>query len=93
MNTSETTNLSIRVNTALKRNAEALFSDLGMNLTTAFNVFLRQSLREQGLPFAVTRDVPNAETVKAMQEAERIAHAPDVKGYQDLKSALDALKS
>lgn len=47
------TNLSIRMDLDLKRDAEELFGNLGMNLTTAFNIFVRQSLQVQGLPFPV----------------------------------------
>ena len=52
----KSTNVSIRVDLDLKRDAETLFANLGMNLSTAFNVFLRQSLRVQGLPFPVKLD-------------------------------------
>ena len=68
-----TTNLTIRMNSKLKKEADELFSDLGLNLSTAFNMFVRQALRVQGLPFEVTRDQPNAETIAAMREAEQIA--------------------
>ena len=46
-----TTNISIRMDADLKAQADALFNELGMNLTTAFNIFVRQSLREGGIPF------------------------------------------
>lgn len=46
----------------LKKDAEELFGSLGMSLTTAFNVFLRQSLRVQGLPFSVTRKEEDRKT-------------------------------
>ena len=48
-----TTNVSIRMDTELKAQADVLFSELGMNLTTAFNIFVRQSLREGGIPFKI----------------------------------------
>ncbi len=48
-----TTNISIRMDADLKAQADALFAELGMNLTTAFNIFVRQSLREGGIPFEV----------------------------------------
>ena len=47
-----TTNISIRMDADLKAQADALFAELGMNLSTAFNIFVRQSLREGGIPFA-----------------------------------------
>lgn len=79
-----TTNISIRMDSDLKTQAEALFGELGMNLTTAFNIFVRQSLREGGIPFDISLNQPNKETVSAMLEAERIASDPSVKGYRNL---------
>ena len=58
-----TTNISIRMDADLKAQADALFTELGMNLTTAFNIFVRQSLREGGIPFEVRLEQPNKETV------------------------------
>jgi len=63
-----------------------------MNLTTAINVFLRQSLRVGGFPFEVKLDQPNKETMAAMLEAERIAKDPSVKHYTDVEDALRELK-
>jgi DNA-damage-inducible protein J len=63
-----TTNLSIRMDTELKKQAEKLFSELGLNMTTAFNVFVRQSLRQGGIPFEIKLDIPNAETIAAMED-------------------------
>ena len=48
-----TTNISIRMDSDLKAQAEALFAELGMNLSTAFNVFVRQSLRDGGIPLSL----------------------------------------
>ena len=54
-----TTNISIRMDADLKAQADALFTELGMNLTTAFNIFVRQSLREGGIPFEVRLEQQN----------------------------------
>ena len=80
----KTTNISIRMDTDLKAAAEELYSELGMNLSTAFNIFVRQSLRDGGIPFKITKGTPNKETVSAILEAERIAKDPTVKGYHDV---------
>ena len=77
------TNISIRMDSDVKTQADALFSELGMNLTTAFNIFVRQALREGRIPFEVSLNHPNKETIAAMLEAERIAGDPSVKGYTD----------
>ena len=90
---STTTNISIRMDTELKNAAESLFEELGMNLSTAFNIFVRQSLRERGIPFVITEKTLNNETVSAMLEAERIAKDPNVKGYTDLDELFANLKS
>lgn len=79
-----TTNISIRMDNELKKQADALFEELGMNITTAFNVFVRQSLREGRIPFDITIHNPNKKTVAAMLEAERIAKDSSVKGYTDM---------
>jgi len=87
-----TTNFSVRMDSDLKKECEALFSELGMNLTTAINVFLRQSLRAGGLPFEVRVERPNKETMAAMLEAERIAHDPSIKHYSNLDEMFAELK-
>lgn len=91
MNNSST-NISIRMDTALKEKAEALFSELGMNISTAFNIFVRQALREGGLPFEVTIKTPNAETISAMLETERIATDSSEKGYRDMDELFTDLR-
>lgn len=80
-----TADVSIRMDADLKKEAEWFFHELGMDLSTAFNVFVRQSLREGRIPFDIsTQENPNEETIAAMLEAERIAKDPNVKGYTDL---------
>ncbi len=87
-----TTNITIRMDSDLKVQADTLFAELGMNLTTAFNIFVRQSIREGGIPFNVRLEQPNKETIAAMLEAERIADDPSVKGYDDLDELFADLK-
>ena len=87
-----TTNFSVRMDSDIKKQCEAMYSELGINLTTAINVFLRQLLRVGGFPFDVRMEKPNKETIAAMLEAERIAHDSSVKRYSDVEEALKALK-
>ena len=79
-----TTNISIRMDSDLKAQVDALFNELGMNISTAFNIFVRQSLREGRIPFEISLNQPNKETIAAMLEAERIGKDPSVKGYTNL---------
>lgn len=79
-------NVTIRVDEELKKQADSLFNDLGMNLSTAFNIFLKQSVREQGMPFVISKNVPNAVTQAAMEAAE---NDEDMYGPFD---SIDALR-
>ncbi len=63
------TNISIDAET--KAQAQALFADFGMDLSTAINIFLRQAIRENAIPFAITREVPNAVTLATIEAAEK----------------------
>ena len=50
----ETTNLNIRIDKELKEQAEAFFNELGLNMSSAFNIFVRQSLRQGKIPFELS---------------------------------------
>ena len=66
------TSMNIRMDAEVKRQAEALFAEIGMNMTTAINIFLKQSIRENGIPFELKINQPNAETLEAINEGEKI---------------------
>ena len=68
--TTEMVNTSIRLDKKVKHDAEALFSDMGINMTTAVNIFLRRCLMENRIPFEVGLYKPNAETIAAIEELE-----------------------
>lgn len=87
----ESTNLNIRTDKAVKIAAERVFEELGINMTTAVNMFLRQTIRENGIPFALTLNVPNTVTAAAIAEGRAIAGDPDVKGYRDMDELKAAL--
>lgn len=88
-----TSNVSFRIDSDLKAQADSLFSALGMNMTTAFNIFLRQSVREGCIPFDITINTPNPETIAAMLEAQQLLRDPNTKKYSDVEDALKELKS
>lgn len=82
------TNLSLDAD--LKKAGQELYADLGMDLSTAFTIFLKQSLRVQGIPFIVSRNNPNAETAAAMNEYyEMKAHPEKYKKYSSFKEAME----
>lgn len=80
--------VSFRIDTDLKNQADTLFASLGLNMTTAFNMFLRQSVREGRIPFEATINVPNTETIAAMIESMQLSNDKNVKTY----NVTDALK-
>jgi len=88
----ETTNLNIRTNKEVKLAAEKIFEELGLNMTTAINIFLRQTIRENGIPFDLKLNIPNNITISALEEGRKLAFDKTAKGYtnmDDLKAALD----
>ena len=87
-----TTNLNIRTDEEIKEAAEKIYSSLGLNMTTAINMFLRASIRESGIPFDLKLNVPSDETIKAIEEGRMIAKDTNVKSYDnmdDLRKALE----
>ncbi|MCD8120397.1 MAG: type II toxin-antitoxin system RelB/DinJ family antitoxin [Lachnospiraceae bacterium] len=87
-----TVNITVRVDEQVKRDADDLFADLGLTLSGAINVFLKQSLRQQAIPFQVSRNVPNAKTTKAIEEARHAEENPDRKTYRscrDFRKEMD----
>lgn len=81
---------SISIDADVKARAQALFADFGLDLSTAINIFLRQSIRENCIPFTIQREVPNADTVAAMKEAEEMAKNPSA--YKRYSSFSDLLR-
>lgn len=87
----ETTNLNIRTDKEVKLAAEKIFSELGLNMTTAVNIFLRQTIRENGIPFELRLNTPNSETAAAISEGRKIAYDKAIKGYSDMDDLKAAL--
>ena len=88
---SNVTSVSFRIDTDLKNQADTLFNNLGLNMTTAFNMFLRQAVREGRIPFEATINVPNSDTIAAMIEAMQLENNPNAKTYT-VEEALKELK-
>ncbi len=59
---------------------------------TAINIFLKQAVRENRIPFEISRNTPNASTLAAFAEGDRIAQDDSVKGYSDMASLRKALE-
>lgn len=83
---------NIKIEEDLKKQSQKLFSDLGLDMTTAVNIFLRQAVKEQAIPFRVGEPVPNAETLQALAEVEEMKKSPEkYEGYTDVDQMMKEL--
>ena len=86
------TNINIRMDSDLKRQFEAFCVDTGMSMTTAFNIFAKKVVREYRIPFEIGAEVPNAETMEAIQEVQRMKADPSIgKTYDDVDRMMEDL--
>lgn len=80
------TSMTIRLNKSIKQQAQQLFSDLGIDMTTAINLFLRQSIQNNGLPFKICKN-PNPVTLSAINDMELIGP------FDSIPELLDSLNA
>ena len=91
-NISNSTNLNIRVDSKLKKEADELFKRLGLNMSSAINVFLSQSVREQAIPFEIREDTSNKDLLSALKEAKKMSKNPqNYKWYDNTKELFEDL--
>ena len=82
------TNISIDMD--IKAKAQELFADFGLDLSTAINMFLRQSIRENAIPFNISREIPNSDTLAALRELEEFKKNPgSYKRYSSFAELID----
>lgn len=80
---------NVSIDAEIKAKAQIMLSELGMDLSTAVNIFLRQMLYEGGIPFSITREVPNKATLEAMKEIdEMMEHPEQYKRYSSFSELL-----
>lgn len=90
----EKTSMTIRTDKEVKQQASEIFDALGMDMTTAVNVFLRQAIRYKGFPFELKVDIPNEETLEAIQEVQQMKNNPLMgKSYTDVDDMMKELLS
>ena len=93
--------VTFKVDDEVKAKAQNIFNELGLSMSAALNIFLKSCINNNGIPFDLkilsteipnSNDIPNAKTAQAIEEGDKIANDPNVKGYsniEDLKKALD----
>ena len=85
------TNLTIRVDDNVKKQSQAILSNLGMDLSSAINIFLRQVILKEGIPFVIDSSTVNKETYDAMAEAYKGVGLSE--GFKTSKELLDDLEN
>jgi len=86
------TNVNIRIDETLKQEFDRLCQDLGLTMTTAFTVFAKTAVRRRGIPFEIAMDIPNAETIAAIEEVQAMKKDPSLgKAYTDVDVMMKEL--
>lgn len=83
-------NINVRIDENVKREAENIFEQLGLNASTAINIFYKQVIRTKSIPFELKLEVPNETTIAAIEEGEKLLK-DGVEGYSDIESLKKAL--
>ena len=87
-------NVNIRMDSDLKRQFEKFCEDMGLTMSTAFNIFAKKAVREYRIPFEISGENPNSETKEAIQEVKRMKTDPSLgKTYTDVDQMMEDLLS
>ncbi len=86
--------INVGMDSDVNEQAQRIFSDLGIDTDTAINIFFRQVIRTNGLPFMLKADTPNAETIEALREVEAMKKDPSLgKSYTDVDTMMKEILS
>lgn len=89
-----TSAINVNVPTEVKEEANILFNNLGLNMSTAINMFLKKAIYERGIPFEVKEPTPNKELLSALQELDYMEKHPDeYKSYHSVDELMEDLNS
>ena len=87
-------NLNVRVNSKLKADSDKLFKNMGLNMSTAINIFLTKCVNTSSIPFTIEDDKPNKKLIHALKEADYIEKHPNkYKGYNNVDELFEVLES
>ena len=86
------TSINIRMDSDLKKQFEEFCADMGMTMTTAFNIFAKKAVREYRIPFEIGAEIPNADTREAIAEVRRMKADPSIgKRYTNVDAMMEDL--
>ena len=85
-------NVNVRIDNKTKSEAEMVFSQIGLTPTAAINLFYKQVIRTNSIPFELKADIPNESTLKAIAEVEEMEKNPDSsKGFDNVEELMEDL--
>ena len=79
--------ITVRVDDDVKKEATSIFKEVGMDMSTAINIYLKQVIRSNGIPFIVSTNIPNAVTINAIKEAEK----GEMKSFSSIDELMENL--
>ena len=86
------TNVNIRMDESTKKAFDAFCSEIGLSVSSVFNMFAKTVVREQRIPFEITTDVPNKETREAIAEVQKMNKNPTIgKAYDNIDTMFEEL--
>lgn len=89
-----TTNLNVRIDTTLKQESDKLFKDLGLNMSTAINMFLTKCVKTASIPFKIEEPKPSRELKKSLKEVNYMMKHPEkYKNYDNIDELFKDLDS
>lgn len=85
-------NVNIRIDSEVKKRAEQVFENLGLTASAAINLFYKQVIRTNSIPFELKAEIPNKETLEALKEVEEMdKHPDDFKKFNTTKELMEDL--
>jgi len=89
-----TSAINVNVPSDVKEEANVIFNNLGLNMSTAINMFLKRAIYERGIPFEVKEPRPSKELLEALQEMDYMeSHPEEYKAYNNIAELKEALLS
>ena len=85
--------VNVRMDDKLKKQFETFCGEVGLNMTSAFNLFAKTVVRQQKIPFEISLESPNKETIEALKEADSLEGDPNVKKYSSFSDLCEDVKN
>ena len=83
--------INVCVDEETKKHVESLLDEMGLNMTTAINIYLKKIVKERCIPFEISARTPLEETLAAIEEGRRIAKDDSVKGFDSVEELMASL--